>query len=130
MTHLFLRTSSCSAQDKHPPVTQHPSIFVRASCWICIHLEGAWHSLVQFSCVRLFATPWIAARQASLSIANSQSSPKLMSIDSVMPSSHLILCHPLLLLPPIPRSIRVFSNANTLRLKQNKLNRSSKGDVF
>ena len=59
--------------------------------------------------VRLFATPWIAARQASLSITNSRSSLRLMSIESVMPSSHLILCRPLLL-PPIPPSIRVFSN--------------------
>ena len=61
--------------------------------------------------VRLFATPWIAACQASLSITNSQSSLRLKSIESVMPSSHLILCCPLLLLPPIPPSIRVFSNA-------------------
>jgi len=60
--------------------------------------------------VRLFATPWIAARQASLSITNSRSSLRLTSIKSVMPSSHLILCHPFLLLPPIPPSIRVFSN--------------------
>ena len=65
------------------------------------------------SCVWLFATPWIAARQASLSITNSRSSLRLMSIKSVMPSSHLILCHPLLLLPPIPPSIRVFSNEST-----------------
>ena len=61
-------------------------------------------------CVRPSATPWTAAHQASLSITNSQSSPKLMSIKSVMPSSHLILCHPLLLLPPIPPSIRVFAH--------------------
>ena len=66
-------------------------------------------SLVQsLSRVWLFATPWIAARQASLSISNSQSSLRLMSIESVMPSSHLILCCPLLLLPPIPPSIRAF----------------------
>ena len=58
-------------------------------------------------------SPWIAARQASLSITNSQSSLRLMSIESVMPSSHLILCRPLLLLPPIPPSIRVFSNEST-----------------
>ena len=58
--------------------------------------------------VRLFVTPWITAHQASLSITNSQSSPRLMSIESVMTSSHLILCRPLLLLPPIPPSIRVF----------------------
>ena len=60
--------------------------------------------------VRLFATPWIAARQASLSITNSRSSLRLVSIESVMPSSHLIHCRPLLLLPWIPPSIRVFSN--------------------
>ena len=64
--------------------------------------------------VRLFATPSTAAHQASLSITNSRSLPKLMSIKSVKPSSHLILCHPLLLLPPIPPSIRVFSNESTL----------------
>ena len=75
-------------------------------------------SLVQsLSRVRLFATPWIAARQASLSITNSQSSLKLTSIESVMPSSHLILCHQLFLLPPIPPSIRDFSNESTLRIR-------------
>ena len=67
--------------------------------------------------VRLFGTPWIAARQASLSITNSRSSPRLVSMESVMPSSHLILCRPLLLLPPIPPSIRVFSNESTLRTR-------------
>ena len=66
---------------------------------------------------RLFATPWIAARQASLSITNSRSLLRLMSIESVMPSSHLILCHPLLLLPPIPPRIRVFSNESTLCMR-------------
>ena len=65
-------------------------------------------SVQPLSCVRLFVTPWTAARQASLSITNSRSSFKLRSIESVMPSSHLILCRPLLLLPPIPPSIRVF----------------------
>ena len=74
-------------------------------------------SVQSLSCVRLFATPWIAARQASLSITNSQSLLKLMSIESVMPSSHLILCHPLLLLPPITPSIRVFSNESTLLMR-------------
>ena len=63
-------------------------------------------SVQSLSCVRLFETPWIAARQASLSITNSQSLPKLTSIESVMPSSHLILCSSLLLLPPIPPSIQ------------------------
>ena len=71
-------------------------------------------SVQSLSRVQLFATPWIAARQASLSITNSWSSPKLLSIKLVMPSSHLILYHPLLLLPPIPPSIRVFSNESTL----------------
>ena len=67
--------------------------------------------------VRLFANPWIAACQASLSITNSQSSLRLTSIESRMPSSHLILCCPLLLLPPIPPSIRVLSNESTLRIR-------------
>ena len=74
-------------------------------------------SVQLLSCVWLFATPWIAACQASLSITNSWSLLKLMSIESVMPSTHLILCHPLLLLPPIPPSIRVFSNESTLRMR-------------
>ena len=78
---------------------------------------------VQFSSVQslsrlwLFATPWIVARQPSLSITDPQSSLKLTSIESVMLSSHLILCRPLLLLPPIPPSIRVFSNESTLRMR-------------
>ena len=67
--------------------------------------------------VWLFATPWIAAHQASLSITNSRSSLRLTSIESVMPSSYLILCLPLLLLPPIPPSIRVFSNESTLHMR-------------
>ena len=74
-------------------------------------------SVQSLSRVRLFATPWIAARQASLSITNSRSLLKLMSIESVTPSSHLILCHPLLLLPPIPPSIRVFSHESTLHMR-------------
>ena len=77
------------------------------------------HCSVQFSrsVVSDSATPWNAARQASLSITISRSSLKLMSIESVMPSSHLILCCPLLLLPPIPPSLRVFSNESTLRMR-------------
>ena len=83
---------------------------------------GVLHS-VQFSSVqslsrvRLFATPRTAARQASLSLTNSRSSPKPMSIESVMPSSHLILCRPLLLLPSIFPSIRVFSDESALHIK-------------
>ena len=72
---------------------------------------------IQFSRVRLFATPWIAAHQASLSITISQSSLKLMSIESVIPAIHLILCRPLFLLPPIPPSIRVFSSESTLLMR-------------
>ena len=74
-------------------------------------------SVQSLSHVRLFATPWIAARQASLSITDSQSLLKLMSIESVMPSNHLIHCRPLLLLPSIPLSIRVFSNESTLCIR-------------
>ena len=74
-------------------------------------------SVQSLSQVRLFVNPWTAARQASLSITNSWRLLKLMSIKSVMPSNHLILCHPLLLLPPIPLGIRVFSNESTLRMR-------------
>ena len=74
-------------------------------------------SVQSLSRVQLFVTPWIAARQASLSITNSQSLPKLMSIKSVMPSSHLILCHPLFLLPPVPPRIRVFSNESIFPMR-------------
>ena len=74
-------------------------------------------SVQSLSRVQLFATPCIAARKVSLSITISWSSLKLMSIESVMPSSHLILCHPLLLLPPIPPSIRVFSSESTFRMR-------------
>ena len=82
-----------------------------------------WWRELQFSSVQLFSRvwpfviPWTAACQASLSITNSRSSLRLTSIELVMPSSHLILCHPLLLLPPIPPSIRVFSNESTLHMR-------------
>ena len=79
--------------------------------------EIQFHSVQLFSRVRLFATPWTVARQASLSITNSQSLLKLMSIESVMPSNHLILCHPLLLPPSVFPSIRVFSNELVLHIK-------------
>ena len=74
-------------------------------------------SVQLLSCVRLFVTPWTAALQASLSIANSQSLLKPISIESVMPSNHLILCHPLLFLPSIFPIIRLFSNESVLRIK-------------
>ena len=82
-------------------------------CWVI-------RSDQSLSRVRLFATPCTAARQASLSITNSQSPPKLMSIESVMSSNQLILCHPLLFLPLIPPSIRVSSNESTLRMRRPK----------
>ena len=84
---------------------------------VCFHQIRSDQSL---SHVWLFATSWITAHQASLSITNSRSSLRLTSIESVMPSSHLILCHPLFLLPPIPPSIRVFSNESTLRMRWTK----------
>ena len=95
-------------------------------CMCCLGKKGKsklyyYHYSVQLvqllSHVRLSATPWIAVCQASLSITNSRSLLKLMSVQSVMPSNHLILCHPLLLLPPIPPSIRVFSNVSALRMR-------------
>ena len=84
--------------------------FVPFCSWIISSVQLLSH-------VRLFATPWIAARQPSLSITTSRSSLRLTAIESVMPSSHLILCHPFLLLPLIPPSIRVFSNESTLRMR-------------
>ena len=85
--------------------------------WKLIFSYLSFSSVQSLSRVRLFATPWIAAPQASPSITNSRSSLKLTSIKSVMPSSHLILCRPLLLLLPIPPSIRVFSNESTLCMR-------------
>ena len=79
--------------------------------------KKSFSSVESLSRVQLFATPWTAARQSSLSITNFQSSLRLTSIESVMPSSHLILCRPLLLLPPTPPSIRVFSNESALRMR-------------
>ena len=95
-----------------------------------------WFSSVQFSpvqslsCVWLFATPWTAARQASLSITNSRSLLKLMSIESVMSSNHLILCRPLLLLPSIFPSIRVFSKKSVLHISCQSLGVSASASVL
>ena len=84
--------------------------------WPLVNILVRWFSIQLFSRVWLFATPWTTAHQASLSITNSWSLPKLMSIESVMPSSHLILCCSLLLLPSIFPSITVFSNESALRI--------------
>ena len=89
----------------YPPLSPCPLV-----CSLCLFLHSVQFSSVQsLSHVQLFETPWIAARQDSLSITNSRSLLKLMSIESVVPSSHFILCCPLLLLPQIPTSIKVFS---------------------
>ena len=88
---------------------------LKGRLWQMIIGDHQFSSVQSLSRVRLFATPWIAARHSSLSI-NSRSSRRLMSIKSVMPSSPLILCCPLLLLPPIPPSVKVFTNESTLHM--------------
>ena len=98
-------------------ITLHWQVIINWSPQWPLRFTLQFSSVQSLSCVRLFETPWIAACQASLSITNSRSSLRLTSIESVMPSSHLILCHPLLLLPLIPPSIRVFSNESTLRMR-------------
>ena len=93
-----------------------PPSLLYLTLWISLGVPGCgehFRSDQSLSRVWLFATPWIAALQASLSITNSRSSLRLTSIESVVPSSHLILCCPLLLLPPTPPSIRVFSRVNS-----------------
>ena len=107
---------------------------------VCMLVASVQFSSVQLlSHVRLFATPWIAACQVPLSITNSRSSPKLLSIESVMPSSHLILCRPLLLLPPIPPSISLFQWVNSshevakvleLQLQHHSLQRNLRADLL
>ena len=98
-----------------------PSYTVAGNVNWCSHhgeqYAGSFSSVQSLSSIWLFATPWIAACQASLSITNSRSLLRFMSVESVMPSSHLILCCPLLLLPPIPPSIRVFSSQSTLCMR-------------
>ena len=99
-----------------PPYPKTICFFLSVSVWLWVILLCV-YSVQSLSCVWLFATPWTAACLASLSITNSQSPPKPMSIESVMPSNYLILCRPLLLLPPIFPSIRVFSNESALRIR-------------
>ena len=93
----------------------HQHILFKVTIWD--YQRHEYSSVQSLSHVRLFTTPWIAARQASLSIANSRSLLKLISVESVMPSNHLILCCPLLLLPSIFPSIRIFSNESTLCIR-------------
>ena len=106
---ICLQVSRCCSQGMKP----YQGLSVGLYCQHMRHSDQI-RSDQSLSRVRLFATPWIAAHQASLSITNSWSSLRLKSIESVMPSNHLILCDPLLLLPPIPPSIRVFSSESTL----------------
>ena len=97
----------------------------------CASTTLSWFSSVQsLSHVQLFATPWTAALQASLSISNSQSLPKLMSIESVMPSNHLILCRPLCLPPSIFSSLRVFSSESVLRIRWPDIGVSASASVL
>ena len=116
-------SSACTHKDIYLSVHTHVHTDRHTLRGIFLFLLGHQFSSVQFSSVQLlshvqlFVTPWITARQAFLSITNSQSLLKLMSIESVIPSSHLILCRPLLLLHPIPPSIRVFSNESTLHIR-------------
>ena len=114
----------CNAIDGSPPGSPVPGILhTRTLEWVASAFSRIDNISVQFSsvqslsCVWLFATPWIAAHQASLSITNTQSPPKPTSIESVMPSNHLLLCHPLLLLPSIFPSIRVLSNESALHIR-------------
>ena len=99
----------------HLGITQVDS--TTSTSWGTQALSVQFSSVQSLSRVRLFVTPWITARQASLSITNSRSLLKPVPIESVMPSSHLILCRPLRPLPPIPPSIRVFSNETTLHMR-------------
>ena len=106
-----------------PLIKKLINLRAKISCCSMLLLGKASPNSLQFSSVQslshiwFFATPWIAAFQASLSITNSRNLLELMSVESVMPSSDLILCRPLLLLPPIPPSIRVFSNESTLLMR-------------
>ena len=90
---------------------------IHVCCLLCTRLNTGFSSVQSLSRVQLFVTPWTAAGQASLSITNCQSLSKLMSIESMMPSNHLILCRPLLLLPTIFPRIRVFSNELALCIR-------------
>ena len=102
---------------EYHPKTSKVSLVICVECILILYSNFQFSSVQSLRRVRLFATPWIAACQASQFITISRSSLRLTSIESVMPSSHLILCRPLLLLHPIPPSITVFSNDSTLRMR-------------
>ena len=126
---LYYKPLSPESQELFAFEWNDPETSVKPSFWMVLpqgfknastifrELSVQFSSVQSLSCVQLFATPWTAARQASLSITNSWSLLKLMSIESVMPSNHPVLCHPLLLLPSIFPSIRVFSNESALCIR-------------
>ena len=111
----FLTVSSLKAENRFSVLSLYPKRLSYISC--LVKIWGQFSSVQPLSCVQLFATPWIAARQRSLSITNSQSLLKRMSTELVMPSNHLILLCPLLLLPSVFPSIRVFSNESVLYIR-------------
>ena len=119
MTNLdsILKSRDIIFVNKGPSSKSYVFSSIHVWMWELDHKEFHFSSVQLLSHVWLFVTPWIAAHQASLSITNTRSSLKFQSIESVMPSRHLILCRPLLLQPPIPPSIRVFSNESTLRMR-------------
>ena len=106
------------------------NLLIRGIVDKCSGLLGYSQSVQSLSCVQLFVTPWNAACQASLSITNCQNLLKLTSIESMMPSSHLILCRPLLLLPSIFCSVRVFSNESVLCIRWPKYSVSASASVL
>ena len=109
-------TNSCEKKRSKKPRRKGHRVY-KNIMYLPGNFSLSFSSVQSLSRVHLFATPWIAARQASLSITNSHSSSKLLSIELVMSSSHLILCHPLLCLPPVLPSIRVFSNESILLMR-------------
>ena len=120
-THSFLRCQSVSI---------HQYLLHRIPKILALVSSVQFSSVQSLSRVWLFVTPWSAARQASLFIANSRSLLKLMSSELVMPSNHLILCHPLLLLPSISSCIRVFSNESALRIRWPSIGVSASASVL
>ena len=121
---------SCGLLAQHPRTSEQCAGCSKLGCSWQLCLEEAVQSVQLCSHVRLFVTPWTAARQASLSITNSQSLLKLRSIESVMPSNHLILCHPLLFPPSIFSSIRVFSNESALHIRWPSIGVSASASVL
>ena len=131
---LLFSLKICSGEELHSHMLILFLVFFKeppyCSPWWLFHSHQAFSSVQSLSRVQLFASPWIAAHQASLSITDSQSLPKLLSIESVMPSSHCILCRPLLLLPPIPPSIGIFSNESALRIRCQSIGVSASASVL